>query len=241
MDVLRIYESLRDAGINESNLQELVQGYKFYLERRKMGWVPIEPPCRLVYRTKDPFAMVAMPFLIPEYADKIWGISVCGVYFSLTYKEVKTRPEKGVMSYLDEMSERMFGENYWMKRRLELPTYSNFMLLRKFRLAIDDTFTLLTILKEALNNANPRGSASKVRFSEFGESRYWISDKSSEVPLVTKFDGQQYLPPFEDKRAKIRPVLHADARLDVFCAIDNKFATPKKEKFETCMLKLSEE
>lgn len=227
MDILRIYESLRDAGIKKTDMQEFVQGYEFYLERRKMGWVPIEPPCRLVYRTKDPYAMVIMPFLIPEYANKIWGVELGGVCFGLLHREVTIRPEKDVAYFLNEMNVRMFGEEYQQKRSLELPVYGNFVTLRNNHMAVDDTFTLLTYCG--------------VQFKEFGESRYWISDKNYETPMVTKFDGAMYLPPFSDKRAKLRPVLHVSAKLDLFCSIGNLFATPKKEKFEACMLKLAEE
>lgn len=227
MDILRIYEALYKFGVNDASLQNFVQGYEFYLERRRMEWIPLEPPCRLVYRTKDPYSMVVMPFLAPEYTRRIWGIEACGVYFCLTYEEVKLRPDKDIMAHLDDMSARMFGdEEYWRNRRLELPIYSNFALFKKYHSAVDDTLSLLTY--------------SGVKFKEFGESRYWISDKNSEVPLITKFDGERYLPPFSDKRAKIRPVMHVDVRRDALCAIDNKFATPKKELFDACVSKLAE-
>ena len=226
MEVFRVYESLQHLGVNEANLQNFVQGYEFYLERRKMGWIPIEPPCRLVYRTKDPLSMVIMPFLIPEYAEKIWGIEVCGVMFCLLYDEVKLKPERDVLAFLEEKNKGMFGKEYYQKRSLELPIFSNLTLFRKYHTAVDDTFTLLTY--------------NGVKFKEFGESRYWISDKNSDVPLITKFDGERYLPPFSDKRAKLRPVLHASIQYDVFCAADNKFVTPKREAFDKCMLKLSE-
>lgn len=228
MDILKIYEDLQRMQVKVDQLPMLNEGYRFYLERRKMGWIPIEPPCRLVYRHKNTVSMVIMPFLIPEYANKIWGIEVCGVMFSLTYDEVRMYTDRDVNDNLQEQSEFLFGKKGCEERRLELPILSNFILFRRNHEAVEDTLTLLTY--------------QGVKVKDFGNSRYWIGVKdSSELPLVTKFDGQRYLSPFRDKIGKVRPVLHASTRLDCFCAIDNKFAVPKQEAFEKCLQMISED
>jgi len=226
MDILKIYEDLQRMQVKVEQLPMLNEGYKFYLERRKMGWIPLEPPCRLVYRHKDSVSMVVMPFLIPEFADKIWGVEVLSVYFSLSYEEVRVYTDRDIDDHLREQTEYLFGKDGSEKRRLELPIYSNFALFRRNHAAVDDTFTLLTY--------------QGVNVKDFGCSRYWINQKGSDIPLVTKFDGQRYLPPYKDKIGKVRPVLHASTKYDCFCSIDNKFAMPKPEAFEKCMQMISE-
>lgn len=213
--------------VKVEHLQSLNDGYRFYLERRKMGWIPIEPPCRLVYRYKKTVSMVVMPFLIPEFANKIWGVEVAGVYFSLGYEEVRMFTDRDVADNLQEQTEFLFGKEGSINRRLELPIYNNFALFHRNREAVDDTFTLLTY--------------QGIQVKDFGNSRYWISQKDSELPLVTKFDGERYLPPYRDKIGKVRPVLHANTLYDSFCSIDNKFAMPKPEAFEECLRKISED
>ncbi len=211
--------------VKVEQLPMLNEGYKFYLERRKMGWIPLEPPCRLVYRHKNTVSMVVMPFLIPEYSDKIWGIEVCGVYFSLSYEEVRVYTDRDIADHLQEQTEYLFGRAGSEKRRLELPTYNNFTLFKRNNEAVEDTFTLLTY--------------QGVNVKDFGCSRYWINQKNVPIPLVTKFDGKRYLPPYKDKIGKVRPVLHASSLYDCFCAIDNKFAVPKPEAFEKCLQMIS--
>ncbi len=224
-NILRIYESMQKFGVKDTELEDFSEGYQFYLERRRMEWIPLEHPCRLVYRTKSAISMVIMPFLIPMFANKIWGIEVCGVIFSCSHKEAKSRNDGDVSAYLDILSQKEFGED-WVKRRFELPIYNNFLLFKRYEAAVEDTATLL-----AYHN---------VHFKDFGNSRYWISDKNCEFPLLTKFDGERFLPPFKDKHGKLRFVLHANPNLDCFCAINNKFATPKTEALENCLRMLCE-
>lgn len=226
MDIINVYETLKSLEVKTTQLPTFNQGYAFYLERRAMGWIPIEVPCRLVYRYRDTVSMIIMPFLIPKYAEKIWGFEIFGVLYGLNYEKVQAFTNKDVECHLMEQTELLFGKENSIQRRLELPIFDNLVLLRKKHTQVEDTLSLLTY--------------AGVKVKDFGPSRYWIRDRNSDDPLVSKFDGSKYLPPGKDKIGRVLPVLHANTRLDVFCGIDNKFATPKQEDFEKCMKMLEE-
>lgn len=225
MNTLRVYEQIQELGVNENNLEKFVLAYMFYLNRKRMGWIPIERPCRMVYRLKGTTAMVVMPFIIPKYIKHIWGIEVNGVYYCLRRMVVTAYAPKFVYDELKAETAVMFGENA-EQRPLELQTFANLKSAYECEEIIADAMMLLYY--------------NGVKSNPLAQSRYWVTNGKSKTPLVSHKDTSQGLiKPYQFKTAKLRPILHANTKLDFFCAL-NDFDAPKQEAVDKCVKRLEE-